>query len=456
MILLCRSLTVNSIWLLSAKMVKYFWERSQFSGGFGGFFTFLRPVRARWRPLNNTILQSSDFQQELTGNILPFWQRHTPDPLNGGFYGALSNDLTIHNEVPRSSVLCARILWTFAAAYRRFGKGADLETADYAYDYLIGTFWDKQYQGIYWNVDLRGQPVMDRKHHYAQAFAIYSLCEYYQAGGKVEALAYAQKLFELLEEHAREPRYGGYIEGSGREWGALADMRLSEKDMNCRKSMNTLLHMLEAYTSLARVWPDPAVKTSLRELLETFMAHVIDPRSGHLRLFFDNDWRSLSDSISFGHDIESSWLLWEAAVVLDETALSTRVRAAALQLADAVYNDGRDTDGSLFQELGPRGINAVDKEWWSQAEGVLGFTNAYQLSGKEKYLHAAEDCWRYIEGRLIDHRYGGWIKRIRPDGSVDEDSFKVGPWECPYHHARLCLEMMTRTENIKGTETQPA
>jgi mannobiose 2-epimerase len=403
--------------------------------------------------LNSEILRSSDFKKELTGNILPFWQREVPDPLNGGFYGALSNDLTIHNEVPRSSILCARILWTFAAASLRLRGASYLETANYAYETLTGTFWDEQYRGIYWTVDLHGQPVMDRKHHYAQAFAIYSLSEYYQASGKVEALEYAQKLFALLEEHAREPQYGGYIEGSRRDWNTLADMRLSDKDMNCRKSMNTLLHMLEAYTGLARVWPDPAVRTSLRELLETFMEYVIDPLSRHLRLFFDDDWHSLSDNISFGHDIECSWLLWEAAEVLDEADLSTRVSAAALQLAEAVYADGRDTDGSLFQELGPHGINAVDKEWWSQAEGTVGFTNAYQLSGDEKYLHAAGDCWTYIRKKLVDPRYGDWIKRIRPDGSVDENSYKVGPWECPYHHARLCLEMMARLETIEETQT---
>lgn len=403
--------------------------------------------------MNSKILQSSDFKKELIGNILPFWQREVHDPLNGGFYGALSNDLTVHNEVPRSSVLCARILWTFAVASLRLGDASYLEAADSAYETLIRIFWDKEYQGIYWNVDLHGQPVMERKHHYAQAFAIYSLSEYFQASGKVEALAYAQKLFALLEEHARESQYGGYIEGSRRDWSPLADMRLSDKDLNCRKSMNTLLHLLEAYTGLARVWPDPAVKTSLKELLEAFMEYVIDPLSGHLRLFFDDDWHSLSDTISFGHDIECSWLLWEAAEVLEDAALSTRVSAAALQLAEAVYADGRDKDGSLFQELGPHGINAVDKEWWGQAEGVVGFTNAYQLSGEEKYLRAAEDCWNYIQTKLVDHQYGDWIKRIRPDGSVDEDSYKVGPWECPYHHARMCLEMMARLETIEETQT---
>ncbi len=370
--------------------------------------------------------------------------KYSIDKTNGGFYGALSNDLTVHNEVPRSSVLCARILWTFAAAYRRLGDASYLEMAGYAYDYLIGTLWDEHYQGIYWNVDLHGQAVMDRKHHYAQAFAIYSLSAYYQASGKAEALSYAQKLFALLEEHAREPLFGGYIEGSRRDWSALADMRLSDKDLNCRKSMNTMLHTLEAYTQLAQVWPDARVQTQLENLIRTFLSRVIDPASGHLRLFFDDQWNSLSDTISYGHDIECSWLLWEAAQTEPTAQLSGQAKAARIKLAEVVLDEAVDRDDSLFQELSLAGKYQAEKEWWTQAEGVVGFYNAYQLSGDEKYARAAEGCWAYIREKLIDRQYGDWVKRIRPDGTVNPQSYKVGPWECPYHHARLCMQMMER------------
>jgi cellobiose epimerase len=394
--------------------------------------------------LINPSLDPVDFKNELCGNILPFWMEKTIDKTNGGFYGALSNDLRIHNEVPRSAILCTRILWTYAAAYHAFKQEEYLQTAQYAYDTLLKSFWDAQYRGVYWDVDQRGQPVTERKHHYAQAFAIYSLCEYSLASGSAESLRYAQELFSLLEQHAYDPVHHGYIEGSRRDWSALEDMRLSDKDMNCRKSMNTMLHTLEAYTRLAQVWPQARVRAQLDNLVRTYLAHVIDPQSGHQRLFFDDQWRSLSDTVSYGHDIECSWLLWEAAQVLDDPLLTEQVKTASQRLAQGVLDEAVDKDGSLFQELSVRGKNGVDKEWWTQAEGVVGFYNAYQLTGKEEFAQAAANCWDFIRARLVDRQYGDWIKRVHPDGTLNQDSYKVGPWECPYHHARLCLQMMER------------
>jgi len=223
-------------------------------------------------------LNSNDFrrqlEEELTGNILPFWMAKTPDKVNGGFYGAITNDLEIHNEVPRSAILCGRILWTYAAAYRKLGDKEYLGMAKRAYDYLRSAFLDPEYGGIYWSVDAKGKPIFDRKHHYAQAFAIYGLAEYYRATEQSESLALAQSLFHLLEEHAYDRRYGGYIEGSSRKWEALLDMRLSERELNCRKSMNTMLHILEAYTNLLRIWEDATLKAQHRAVIETFLERI--------------------------------------------------------------------------------------------------------------------------------------------------------------------------------------
>jgi len=190
------------------------------------------------------------------------------------------------------------------------------------------------------------------------------------------------------------------------------------------------------------VWPDARVQKQLENLIRTFLSRVIDPASGHLQLFFDDQWNSLSDTISYGHDIECSWLLWEAAQTVNNAQLSGQAKAASIELAEVVLDEAVDRDGSLFQELGPSGKNQAEKEWWTQAEGVVGFYNAYQLSGDEKYARAAEGCWAYIREKLIDRQYGDWVKRIRLDGTVNPQSYKVGPWECPYHHARLCLQMM--------------
>jgi mannobiose 2-epimerase len=392
----------------------------------------------------NTTNFRKQLENELTGNILPFWMAYSVDRVNGGFYGALTNDLEIHNEVPRSAILCARILWTYATAYRKMGDKEYLEMAGRAYDYLTHTFLDPVYGGVYWTVDAKGGPVFDRKHHYAQAFAIYGLSEYYRATEAPESLALAQTLFQLLEKHAYDPLHGGYIEGSSRKWETLADMRLSERDLNCRKSMNTMLHVLEAYTNLLRVWPDATLKQQHRNLIETFQKHIVDQSTDHFKLFFDDAWNSLLGNISFGHDIEGSWLLVEAAEVQGDRVLLEQVRETAIRIAAAVYQDGLEQDGSLPYEAGPQGLVDSDKSWWVQAEAMVGFYNAYQLSGEAHFAQAARQSWDYIQARMVDRIHGDWIKKLHWDGTPDAGSYKVGPWECPYHHSRACFEMLDR------------
>lgn len=390
---------------------------------------------------------AAQLEAELTGNILPVWMQYAPDRERGGFYGALTNDWQVRDDMPRGSILCARILWTFSAAYRTFGTPAYREMADHAYAALTGPLWDDEYGGVYWSVDRDGVPVLDRKHHYAQAFAIYGLSEYHRATGHAESLSRAQALFDLLETHAFDPVHGGYIEGSRRDWGALDDMRLSDKEINCRKSMNTLLHILEAYTNLLRVWEDDRLRRQHRALLDAFYAHVYDSQTGHLCLFFDDDWRSLQVADSYGHDIEASWLMWEAAELHADPDLHARIKAAAVLIAEAVVEEGRDTDGSIFYEGGPDGITEDLKSWWVPAEGMVGFTNAYQLSGDAQYAAAAQSCWDYIQTKHVDHERGGWFKVLDRAGQL-VSPFKVDAWSCPYHHGRACMELMARLNGV--------
>lgn len=394
-------------------------------------------------PLATTELRNR-IEAELTGNILPFWISHVTDERRGGFHGALTNDLRALDEVPRSAVLCARILWTYAAAYRAYGDRAYREMARRAHDYLARAFWDAEHGGVYWLVDCDGAPVSARKHSYAQAFAIYGLAEYYAATGDEASLRLAQSLFELLEAHAHEPIGGGYIEGCAPDWGALADMRLSDKEPNCRKSMNTLLHVMEAYTGLLRVWNEARLRARLRELIDIFFAHVIDPRTFHFRLFFDDAWRPLEASISYGHDIEGSWLLVEAAEALGSPAVLARARTTAVEMAWAVFAQGLEADGSLLYESGASNPRSADKHWWAHAEALVGFYNAYQISGQPHFARAAAGCWQYIEQRFVDRRHGEWYKVLNRQGMPYLDHYKAGPWECPYHHARACLEMLRR------------
>ncbi len=392
----------------------------------------------------NKSFTRSQFEKELLDNILPYWIKTAPDTENGGFFGAVYNDGQIDNDIPRTAVTCARILWTFSRAYIQYQKEAYLQIAQRAYEYLNSAFWDKEYQGLYWSVDRHGIPVSDRKQYYAQAFGIYGYSEFFKAAHNPTSLEHAITIYHLIEKHARDLQFGGYIEGSARDFSPLADMRLSPKDMNCSKSMNTLLHLIEAYTNLLSTWRDDTLHSSLQTLLFDFIEHIIDLRSGHFKLFLDEKWQSLSDRISCGHEIEGSWLLDEAAGVLGDAAVQAKIQSITLELAETVFSTGIDADGSIIQEGTIDKISQNDKEWWPQAEAVIGFYNAYQLSYKPKLMQTSQTCWDFIQKKLIDKEHGGWFKRLTANGAVDQTSPKIGPWESAYHESRMCFEMIER------------
>jgi mannobiose 2-epimerase len=390
---------------------------------------------------------SARFRQELTGNILPFWMRHTVDRENGGFYGEIDCDLRVNKDAPRTAVINTRILWTFSAAARILGDAAYRETADWAYEYIVDKFWDQEFGGVYWMLDHLGRPLNIRKQIYAQAFAAYAMAEYFRATSQPEARNWATQLYHLIEDHSREPEYGGYLEARFRDWSPLEDLRLSEKDLNSPKSMNTHLHVLEAYANLLRVWPDDGLRASLTRLLQVTMDHIVG--GSHFRMFFDNQWTSLTDHISFGHDIEGSWLIQEAAEVLGDAALLNRARELAVRMAKAVYDEGLDSDGSIFYEASQGRLVDPNKHWWAQAEAVVGFYNAWQVSGYEHFRTAAYRAWEYIEDKVVDKVHGEWHAKLKPDGTPwkaadDPDACLVGAWKCPYHNARVCFEVMER------------
>lgn len=386
----------------------------------------------------------TQLEQELGQNILPFWVRHTPDLSGGGFHGAITSDLQILEDAPRSSVVNSRILWTFSAVYRVSQLPEHLHMATRAYAYLKDAFWDDQHGGVYWLVDHNGKVLETRKHSYAQGFAIYGLAEYYRVTGDTQALDRAKMLFDLLEQHAHL-QTGGYLESLTSDWSAMPDMRLSSKEPHASQSMNTLLHLLEPFTVLLEVWPDPLLERRLRELVKLFLGPIFDAQTHHYKLYFDAQLNSLEPTLSYGHDIEAAWLLVRAAEILKDSELLECCRHQAVQVATAVKLRGLDTDGSVFYEGLLEGANQLDKHWWGQAEGMVGFFDAYQISGDPQFARAAYRCWNFIENHLIDHQHGDWFKITDQVGNP-YPHLKVGPWECPYHHARACLEMLDRLE----------
>lgn len=388
-------------------------------------------------------------RSQLFSNILPFWCGPAVDNEQGGWMGWLTNDLRPDRTQPKGLIVNSRILWAFSAVHQMQPDPLYLQLADRAFDYLMSRFWDTQLGGACWRLDDTGRVLDDSKKTYGQAFYIYALAEYHRAFGSASALDRALELFELIERHTHDSKQGGYAEVCKRDWSdAGPDARLSEKDLNEKKSMNNHLHVLEAYTNLYRISPMPAVEQRLRELIQLFLGRILDPRTGHMNHFFDEAWNVRSDSYTFGHDIEASWLLWEAAEVLGGPALLEKTRKAALQMAAAVRDEGLGGDGGLYYEGKAGQIIDRGRECWPQAEAVVGFLNAMELGGDLKYLEAARRVWHYVEQNLVDKVHGEWFWRITPDGRPDPNLPKVSEWKGPYHVTRACLETMRRLDNI--------
>ncbi|RUS48523.1 AGE family epimerase/isomerase [Cohnella sp. AR92] len=383
---------------------------------------------------------------ELKDNILGYWMKNTVDRKHFGFVGEIRHNGEVLEDADKGLVLHARILWTFASAYRTYKEEAYLEMAKRAYETLRSRFWDEKFGGLYWMIDVKGHAVSDKKQVYGQAFVIYALAEFVRATGDKEALAWAGEIYKLLEKHAYDPVHLGYVEALARDWTETSELSLSGKDLNERKSMNTHLHVLEAYTNLYRVWKPEGLRAKLKELIEVHLDKIIDSGTNHFLLFFDDEWHSKAPHVSYGHDIEGSWLLWEAAEVLGDEALLPRVKEAALQMARATLEQGVDKDGGVFNEYDGDSHLDDTKDWWPQAEAMVGFLNAYQLSGESIYLDAAKKSWSFITEFVSDREGGEWHWQVTRTGEPvrSDEQPKVGAWKCPYHNSRACFEALDR------------
>lgn len=379
------------------------------------------------------------FKAELENNILNFWLHRMPDERNGGYYGKIDGYNRLIPEAGKGLILHARILWTFSSAYRILKKDLYLSAADRAFEYLVTHFYDPVNKGFYWELDFRGKILNSKKQTYAQAFALYGLSEYYRITRNSRAFELAKETFQVIQAFA-DPSFGGYFEAFSEDWKPIEDMRLSNKDFNEKKSMNTHLHVLEAYTNLLRICDDPAVKEAHRQLIEVFRDHIADKTSHSFHLFFEEDWTIKSDAVSFGHDIEGSWLLWEAAVVSGNGPIIASVRELSLKMAEKARR-GILNDGSMAYEE-RKGHIDKERHWWVQAEAVVGYMYAWKNSGNAEYKLIAEKIWAYTRKHIIDAESGEWFWSRLPDGTINRTEDKAGFWKCPYHNGRMCMEMI--------------
>ena len=379
-------------------------------------------------------------------SILKYWSKNTIDNQNGGFIGQIDFNDHLIASAEKGSVLNARILWSFSAIYQVTKNEEHKKLATRAFEFLSKYFYDVEFGGLFWSINADKTPKDTKNQIYALAFAIYGLSEYYVISKEEKALEMAINLYLQIQRHSYDPVNGGYLEAFTREWKPIADLRLSYKDANEKKTMNTHLHIIEAYANLFKVWKDKKLQNVIVELLATIEERFINTETGHLRLFFNEEWIEKLDVISYGHDIEAAWLLLQCAEISEDETLIATYKKHAIQMAE-VTQEGLDTDGGLWYELDPKNNELItEKHWWVQAEALIGFYNAYQLTGDEKYLDHVLKNWDFIKKYILDLKNGEWFWGVNGDYSLIEKD-KAGFWKCPYHNSRACLELILRIKD---------
>lgn len=379
--------------------------------------------------------------RQLNKIILPFWEMKIVDDRHGGFIGKIDMEDRRYYDSPKGIILNARLLWTFSAVYGKTGNMKYLDLARRAFDYIDKNFQDPMYEGYYWMLNPDGSLNNGKKQVYAQAFVIYALAEYALQTGDRRRGERGLEIFSLIEEKAFDSEKNGYFEAFSRKWEDIEDLRLSDLDMNEKKTMNTHLHILEAYTHLYRFIPDAVLKSKIQNLLHVFDRYILNKKKNHLNLFFDENWQIKSTAISYGHDIESAWLLREAAIVLKDEKEIDRFSAICIKLAESALSAVGD-EGGLIHDRDFHNVLPEEYEWWAQAEGIVGFSEAWKISGDDRYLDAALGLAQFIDNYFVDKKFGEWYYRLDKNRNPIPGYEKAGFWKCPYHSVRMCLEIM--------------
>lgn len=389
-----------------------------------------------------------EIREHLTRKLIPFWE-NLIDEENGGFYGYLDYNLHLDKQAEKGCILNSRILWFFSNAYLVLGDETLLAYAKHAYEFMKNACVDKENGGVFWSVTYDGIPADTTKHTYNQAFAVYALSSYYDAAKDRDALELALELREIIEKRCKDEK--GYLEAFDVSFRPVENDKLSENGVMAEKTMNTLLHVLEAYTELYRVTGDAGVGNELRFMLDLVADKVYNQELRRQEVFFDKDWNSLIDLHSFGHDIETSWLVDRACEVLKDAAYTEKLAPVTEALAENVYEKAY-RNGALANEA-ECGVIDTTRVWWVQAEAMVGYLNAYEKDQtKTAYLNAVKDIWSYIKEYMLDKREGSeWFWSVDENGKPHEKPI-VEPWKCPYHNGRMCFELMERCRKENLTD----
>ncbi|NWJ51594.1 MAG: AGE family epimerase/isomerase [Bacteroidetes bacterium] len=398
--------------------------------------------------MNKKILSYQDELKQELDSILTYWINRTIDNTNGGFVGRIDENEDIDHNSSKGLVLNSRLLWTFSAAYNQTKNEIYLHLAYRAYSFITIHFKDVEFGGVYWTVDADGKPLDKRKQIYGLAFCQYGLTEFYKATKNDKAKEFAIDLFNIIEKYSFDNINLGYFEAFTQDWKEIDDLRLSKKDDNEKKTMNTHLHVIESYANLYKIWPNPKVKIQIQNLLKVFHNYIINLETNHLNLFFDENWTIKSDLVSYGHDIEAAWLLLEAAEVISDHRWIEIFKQISINITEAALT-GLDKNGGLWYEYLPaKDLLVTEKHWWPQAEAMVGLFNAYQITHNNKYLTLSLQTWSFVKKHIKDNKFGEWIWGVEADNSPMKNQDKVGFWKCPYHNSRACIEIVNRIEKL--------
>ncbi|WP_054113852.1 AGE family epimerase/isomerase [Marinagarivorans algicola] len=406
-------------------------------------------------PTTNSLINPQEIEAHLK-TLSQWWLEHTLTDDKYTFVGEVSHDGIANPKANKGIILTTRMLWFFSESAKTYQHidavhSQKLEAAaTVLFQFICQHFIDKEYGGVFWELDCYGKLINGRKQVYAQSFAVYAFAAYYTLTHNSAALEQAMVLFSLIEQHSLDTIHGGYHEALSQTWGPLEDLRLSNKDLNSAKTMNTHLHVLEAYTGLFSAHKNSALKIALTRLLACYVDRFYNDDTGHFKMFQSIDWQDESTHFSYGHDIESSWLVWEAAEALEDPSILKKYKPITVKLATTCMQAGLNQDGSVMDMHNIAQCKDIpERIWWVQAEALVGFTNAYQLTGDSRFATTAHTVWAFIKDQIVDNVKGEWHSMAQKDQHANYKEYKVGFWKGPYHNGRALLELYQRATHTQ-------
>jgi len=414
----------------------------------------MQPDRATYLKL------ASQVDNALHADILDAWFPRSIDKEHGGFHTHFARDWKWLPGDGKGSVIQGRMTWVASQVVLREPqlKAQYLPYVQQGVSFLENTMWDKKYGGFYWKLDDNGQVskgFTDEKHLYGVGFGIYGLAAAYKATGDEKALDLAKEAFHWMDAHAHDSVHGGYFELLDREGKPVVpnvpdgQVQIDEIGPIGYKSMNTHIHLMEAFTELYQVWPDPTLRARLEEMLG-IVRDKICVQPGAMNLFFTNEWQPIPGEDSYGHDVETAYLITETDEVLHHKA-SEKTERMAKMLVDHALAYGWDTqNGGFFQE-GPTFGPPVSrlKEWWVQVEGLNALLMMHERYGKQNpiYFQRFLQQWSFIKNHTIDQEYHGLYNLTKPDGTPITQA-KGSVWKGGYHDGRAFWNVRARLQKL--------